>query len=300
MHNEKNNYPQCDHESPIPDENPGKLKIKATMELVILRFPHLAKNIFEQVDNRSKANCAESSKSWWEFLNEEGILQKSMIQAYTKCSRGYLREILQTTSLETLAFEVRNFFKLTHVRSACVRCEKHYLMPGLLMLAAEHGYLGVYKLIAEKCDNKNPNIYGFGHPVLHEAIERFAADYYSLKRNMVSNPETVAGLTPLHYAAKNGHLEVYRFILEHLTDKIPGDMYGLTPLHFAAMRGQLEMCKLILEMVDNKNPRTPHALYGKWTPLDWAEENGHFEVCRLITSAIGKYFLRPKRLKIYK
>ena len=257
------------------------------MELVILRFPHLAKNIFEQVDNRSKANCAESSKSWWEFLNEEGILQKSMIQAYTKCSRGYLREILQTTSLETLAFEVRNFFKLTHVR-----CEKHYLM-----LAAEHGYLGVYKLIAEKCDNKNPNIYGFGHPVLHEALERFD-NYVMIIRNMVSNPETVAGLTPLHYAAKNGHLEVYRFILEHLTDKNPGDMYGLTPLHFAAMRGQLEMCKLILEMVDNKNPRTPHALYGKWTPLDWAEENGHFEVCRLITSAIGKYFLRPKRPSI--
>ena len=85
-----------------------------------------------------------------------------------------------------------------------------------------------------------------------------------------------------------------------LKDKTPGDMYGLTPLHFAAMRGQLEMCKLILEMVDNKNPRTPHAIYGKWTPLDWAEESGHFEVCRLITSAIGKYFLRPKRLKIYK
>ena len=238
------------------------------MELVILRFPHLAKNIFEQVDNRSKANCAESSKSWWEFLNEEGILQKSMIQAYTKCSRGYLREILQTTSLETLAFEVRNFFKLTHVR-----CEKHYLM-----LAAEHGYLGVYKLIAEKCDNKNPDMTDiFGHTALH-----------------------FTPFTPLHYAARNGHLEVYRFILEHLTDKNPGDMYGLTPLHFAAMRGQLEMCKLILEMVDNKNPRTPHACYGKWTPLDWAEENGHFEVCRLITSAIGKYFLRPKRLKIYK
>merc|ERR1712086_452190 len=197
---------------------------------------------------RSKANCAESSKSWWEFLNEEGILQKSMIQAYTKCSRGYLREILQTTSLETLAFEVRNFFKLTHVR-----CEKLYLR-----LAAEHGYLGVYKLIAEKCDNKNPDICGFGHPVLHEALERHD-NYVMIIRNMVSNPETVAGLTPLHYAAKNGHLEVYRFILEHLTDKNPGDMYGLTPLHFAAMRGQLEMCKLILKMVDNKNPRTPHA-----------------------------------------
>jgi ankyrin repeat protein len=70
-------------------------------------------------------------------------------------------------------------------------------------------------------------------------------------------------LTPLHYAAGNGHLEVYGFILEHLTDKIHEDMYGLTPLHFSAMNGQLEMCKLILEIVENKNPRTSYAVYGK-------------------------------------
>ena len=179
------------------------------MEEVILRFPHLAKNIFEQVDNRSKANCAKSSKSWWEFLNEEGIMQKSMIQSYTKCSRGYLQKILQTTSLETLAYEVRNFSKLTNVRF-----EKHYN----LMLAAEHGYLGVYKLIAEKCDNKNPDVYGFGHTALHEAADQghLSICQFITKHTADKNPETITGETPLHYAAQNGHLEVYRFILEPL------------------------------------------------------------------------------------
>ena len=66
---------------------------KAIMEEVILRFPHLAKNIFEQVNFRSLANCSESSKLCRDFLNEEKILQKNMIQEYTKCSRGYFKVI---------------------------------------------------------------------------------------------------------------------------------------------------------------------------------------------------------------
>ena len=65
------------------------------------------------------------------------------------------------------------------------------------------------------------------------------------------------------------------------------------------MNGHSEMCKLILENV-NKDLRNPNADYGKGTPIDRTEENDHLEVCRLITSAIGKYFLKPKRLKIYK
>ena len=66
---------------------------KVIMEEVILRFPHLAKNIFEQVNFRSLANCSESSRLCREYLNEEEILQKSMIQEYTKCSKRYLKVI---------------------------------------------------------------------------------------------------------------------------------------------------------------------------------------------------------------
>ena len=130
-----------------------------------------------------------------------------MIQSYTKCSRGYLQEILQTTSLETLAYEVRNFFKLTYVK-----CEKIYLM-----LAAEHGYLGVYKLIAENFEDKNPKNLS-RHSPLHEAAlhGHLSICQFITKHTADKNPETVVGLTPFHYAAQNGHLEVYRFILEPL------------------------------------------------------------------------------------
>jgi hypothetical protein len=42
--------------------------MKTTIEEEFQRFPLLAKDIFEQVDHRSIANCAETSKSWRKFL----------------------------------------------------------------------------------------------------------------------------------------------------------------------------------------------------------------------------------------
>ena len=58
----------------------------------------------------------------------------------------FLQEILQTTSVETLAFEVRNVFKSTKSSS----------MANIILEAAELGHLGVYQLVTEKCVNKNP------------------------------------------------------------------------------------------------------------------------------------------------
>ena len=52
----------------------------------------------------------------------------------------------------------------------------------------------------------------------------------------------------------------------------------MTPLHYAAQNGLLEVCKLILENVEDKNP----VGLDRWTPLDFAAENGHIEICELI------------------
>ena len=153
------------------------------MEEVILRFPHLAKNIFEQVDHKTMANCAETSKSWRKFLNEEGIypgiLQKDMIISYTKCSRGYLQKVLQTTSLETLAFEVRYLFKRMHYHG--VEKELKYLKQ-----SAKLGYLGVYQLLSERLEDKNP----------------YVEEYFFHETN-------------LHEAAGQGHLSICQFIMKH-------------------------------------------------------------------------------------
>ena len=55
--------------------------------------------------------------------------------------------------------------------------------------------------------------------------------------------------TPLHTAAKFGHVDICRILLENADDKNPPDINGVTPLHVAAKEGHLEVCKILLESI---------------------------------------------------
>ena len=67
------------------------------------------------------------------------------------------------------------------------------------------------------------------------------------------------GNTPLHRAAKQGHLEVSKILLENhfhgRHTRNARNHNGWTPLHSAAQAGNSEVCKILLEhnRVD-KNP----------------------------------------------
>ena len=54
------------------------------------------------------------------------------------------------------------------------------------------------------------------------------------------NPANNDGMSPLHYAAENGHLDIVKYIAEHLENKNPANNFGWTPLHFAAKKDYLE------------------------------------------------------------
>lgn len=55
------------------------------------------------------------------------------------------------------------------------------------------------------------------------------------------------------------------------------DVQGMTSLHLAAKNGHLECCKLIL----NKRPSMVNWKdNGGWTPLVWACENSHVDIVK--------------------
>ena len=66
------------------------------------------------------------------------------------------------------------------------------------------------------------------------------------------NPGNKNGGTPLHIAARRGHLEVYQFIMGKVEDKNPAANNGITLLHLAAMKGYLEICQIILGCAENQ------------------------------------------------
>ena len=93
----------------------------------------------------------------------------------------------------------------------------------------------------------------------------------------------VAGTTPSHLAAGNGHLEVLRLLLEHGADKDQTNCNGLTLLRLAALNGHLEVVRLLVDL----GAEIDKASTAGATPLHLAALNGHAEVVQLLLQAWG-------------
>ena len=110
---------------------------------------------------------------------------------------------------------------------------KHYC------LFAAHGKLNLCQNIVRQSKNKicpaNPT-YGIGWTPLHEAARRGHTDICRLIMEEVENknPESGNGVTPIHLACKGGHLETCRLIMDSVPNKNPVDDFRRTPLHYAA------------------------------------------------------------------
>ena len=89
-------------------------------------------------------------------------------------------------------------------------------------------------------------------------------------------------ITPLHMAAKKGHLEVCKLFIKKLENKNPGDCKGLTPLTCAVEKGQFEICQYIISNLDNKNPGNKRGV----TPLHLAAEKGHLRIFKYISKKL--------------
>jgi ankyrin repeat protein len=87
--------------------------------------------------------------------------------------------------------------------------------------------------------------------------------------------------TPLWWAVSNGHDEIVRLLLEKNADPNTKDKdYGRSPLLWTARFGRAGVVKLLLEK-DNIEVNARDSLYQD-TPLTWAAKNDHREVVALL------------------
>ena len=64
-----------------------------------------------------------------------------------------------------------------------------------------------------------------------------------------SKEEYENGWMPLHWVAKSGQLKVFKSHSTESNSLNPRDNFGTTPLHIAAKNGHLQVCEIILQEV---------------------------------------------------
>ena len=234
------------------------------MENLCKRFPHLAKRIFDQVDNQSLNHCKEISREIVEYLDSERFFWIRLLKRYNQNHKNpyYNRRwklVIDKTPVKRvkqIAIAVSRFFRVRHLYSS--HFGSYHKRWSLLAISAHHGDLGLLQFIVDKIKLKN---------------------FRQTERN-----------NALFLAASEGHLDIYDFLTRKLRDKNPGKIsllnrLGRTPLHWAAINGHIEVCKLILEGTSNKNPAEIKHL--RQTPLHYAAYRGHLEICKLIMDSIS-------------
>ena len=113
--------------------------------------------------------------------------------------------------------------------------------------------------------------------------------------NRASNTSKIGsrGVTPLHMAARVGHDDVAKFLLKHMTNKMPQNAIGWTPLHYSAFYGQVEVTKTLLNATGNSSSViTQHSFKENnyYTPIHEAASAGHKTIVQIFLDRLsGNY-----------
>jgi len=92
---------------------------------------------------------------------------------------------------------------------------------------------------------------------------------------VVNNIDNLMRWTALHYASRNGHVEVACYLLDHVADVHTTDLYGNTALTSACWKGHLVVVELLVSR--GANPAFRNITTGL-TPLVAAVDRGHVAV----------------------
>ena len=278
------------------------------MEEVVLRFPHLAQNIFEKLDNQTVSNCRQISRNCNALINDQKFY---WIRITENCLRdpekSFIKILMQKNipTVRKVALAARKY--MYTLRKKYADYTGKVPLKSLHFLAIS-GEIEIFKsvfestllrnhakelviiddLVIENRENiltKNPADFR-GITPLHLAVEfdQLEVCKFIIKNIKENNSKDfIRGSTPFHYAAEMGHIEICQLMIENVKEENSKDNDGMTPLHLAAQNGHLEVTQLIMSNVNEKSPLNNQGM----NPIHFAFMNGHLNVCELIIINVG-------------
>ena len=245
------------------------------MEGICLRTPHILEQINKELDNTSLVKCKEVSRTMDSIIE----CQKSGKFVTTRVIESYIKNLkefgkdwknvflnLSSEKLKELAILVKEFYKAVPSRREGNWSAMH--------IAAERGHLDFCKVIAELSAIKSyewPPL-NFSAHAGHLEVSEFLYNKFADKQG-----RKIFGIVQ-HLAAKNGHLEIYKFFHEKSNEINPFMQESITPLHLAAQYGHYEVCKYICDNNAFVAPRRSDMN----TPTTLAVHRGHIKIARLL------------------
>ena len=219
------------------------------MNIIMLRFPHLAEQILQKLDNKGLAKSREVDCFWEKFIDERDYPWLRIVNIPTVLAKGNI----------------------------------------YLHLAAEHGRIDPFKMLlpfaASRTNDlgETPFLIACSKGRMN-IVALLSKKYYELKINL--NASDNDGLTGFHLSCKNGHSEIAEMIMNN-SSKLEinlniKDKRGQTAFHLACMEGHYK----IAEMIINKSSKLKIDLSTKnkedSTAFHLACFHGRFEVAKLI------------------
>jgi ankyrin repeat protein len=155
-----------------------------------------------------------------------------------------------------------------------------------LHLAVRRGHTDMVELLVH-LPSMDANIGATVNACNPSGLKPWESDHFNMCRPnlFLKAPKELppaGNLTPLHFAAMDGHTEIVDLLLKWQGIHVaPLDKKGLSPFHYSIQNGHSGVLKLLLEKLENIGE--PFTFCDKWlAPLDHSIQKGHLEVVKLL------------------
>jgi hypothetical protein len=238
------------------------------MEELILRFPHVAEQIFQQLDNKDLAKSRQVERLWLKFIDERNYPWLRIVNIPTILQDGdtYMHLAAQCGQMDMFEIiheeENKNAKHCDGETPFLVACRKGHLKIALIVLLKKADELQIDLNSKDKwgqtafhlaCRN--------GHSKIAEMIMNKSSELkIDLNIKDVNGwaafcMEKFAGRTAFHVACAYGHSDIAEMIMKESSAlKINlniKDNYGCTAFHLACMYGGIRIVDMMIEQSES-------------------------------------------------